>query len=127
MPTTDTPTPADQLHAYYQLSDRAVPGGFAWPKEITPKPYTTPDGTNVEVWFYEDDIIIKIHHALAIVERAAEDHLKSKEWNIMYSPRLGRTWYEPSTWGFMECWKYGETHDPHSLPAALAAENGRGG
>ena len=32
--TKATPAPADQLHAYYQLSDRVVPGGFAWPEEI---------------------------------------------------------------------------------------------
>lgn len=118
--TTDTPTPADQLHAYYQLSDRVVPGGFAWPEEIkeTDDEIAIEDGERFVYELYPRPggwAAIKQHHALAIVERAAEDWLESKGW----------VWESGHSMRAFTLNGYVTTHN--SLPDALAAENGRGG
>ena len=118
--TTDTPTPSDQLHALYQLSDRVVPEGFAWPlclRQNSPDSYSY-----IYAFSIESDESVSEHSchigpkdALAIVERAAEDWLESKGW----------VWESGHSMRAFTLNGYVTTHN--SLPAALAAENGRGG
>ena len=105
--TTDTPTPADQLHAYYQLSDRVVPEGFAWPRCIDFGYHA--DG--YVTWCRYHDTNMDPDHALAIVERTAEDWLRERGWR---PSRFWGMYFDPV-----------RKHDC-DLPAALAAEIEKG-
>lgn len=128
--TTDTPTPSDQLHALYQLSDRVVPGGFAWPEELDFSHFedgvfylgVQMRGQSLYIDEMDDPNNPWWSHALAIVERAAEDWLRGRGWTWVSMPGSR---YEGMQW-----WALGHNHGRYtadSLPAALAAENGRGG
>ena len=116
-------TTADQLHAYYQLSDRVAPGGFAWPEEIG--------------YGYDDDNgKVNAHQCLVLIINGTLQHVSpdSSWWPLAVSliERAAEDWLESKGWAMRGERKQiladkGVVVGPLHLPAALAAENGRGG